>query len=404
MMNNWNEYLASLAPGVPATAPAAFMATAAAAVTGTAGIMAVADDSTIAVPSAAPAVASGAMTYGDFGTVLTTAQLADGFVAPVSNLGLIAVQGDDAATFLHGQLTNDVVKLPPGEVRLAGYCTPKGRLQATMLMWRGRSAVAVADGAASVDAIYLQVPLAIQPAFQKRLSMFVMRAKAKLVDATRDAQHAVVLGLGGARAEAALRAHVAALPAAPNTSVEDTSGTLLRLADAFGAPRYLWLTSAETALQAMPALTDTLALGGTDAWELSGIHAGIAQVTPATVEQFVPQMINYELVGGVNFKKGCYPGQEIVARSQYLGKLKRRTALATMADPAAAAGLELFSLDDPLQPCGMIVNAAPNGAGGVDALVEIKLAALEQEVHLSSTTGARVEFLIMPYALDALDL
>jgi folate-binding protein YgfZ len=389
MMNNWNEYLASLAPGATATAPAAFMATAAAAVTGTAGIMAGADDSTVA-----PAAPAGAATYADFGVALTAAQLAIGFVAPVGNLGLIAARGDDAATFLHGQLTNDVVKLPAGEVRLAGYCTPKGRLQATMLMWR-----AATDGT-----IYLLLPAAIQPAFQKRLSMFVMRAKAKLVDATRDAQNAVVLGLGGAHADAALRAHGATLPPAPNTVVEDASGTLLRLADAFGAPRYLWLTSAETALRALPVLTATLALGGTEAWELSGIHAGIAQVTPATVEQFVPQMINYELVGGVNFKKGCYPGQEIVARSQYLGKLKRRTTLVTIADPAAAAGLELFALDDPDQPCGMVVNAAPNGAGGVDALVEIKLAALEQAVHLGSTVGARVEFLPMPYALDALDL
>jgi folate-binding protein YgfZ len=127
-------------------------------------------------------------------------------------------------------------------------------------------------------------------------------------------------------------------------------------------------------------------------------------VTSATLEQFVPQMINYELVGGINFKKGCYPGQEIVARSQYLGKLKRRTTLATIADPAAVAGAELFSLDDPAQPCGMVVNAAPNGAGGVDALVEVKLATLEQAVHLGSTSGARVAFLPMPYSLDALDL
>jgi folate-binding protein YgfZ len=389
MMNNWNEYLSALAPAAPATSGFAdAMATAATAVTGTAGAVATAG------PAADSTAASPALPgHADFGSALTTAQLADGFVAPVGNLGLIAATGDDAATFLHGQLTNDVANLPPGVVRLAGYCTPKGRLQATMLMWRESNGF-----------IYLQVPRTVQPAFQKRLSMFVMRAKAKLVDATGDAQHAAVIGLGGARAGAALLQHVATLPPAPDTAVESAHGMLLRLADAFGAPRYLWLTSAETAIAAMPELQATLALGGSDAWELSGIHAGIAQVTPATVEQFVPQMINYELVGGVNFKKGCYPGQEIVARSQYLGKLKRRTALATIADPSAAAGAELFSPDDPTQPCGMIVNAAPNGAGGVDALVEVKLATLEQEVHLGSTTGARVQFLPMPYALDALDL
>jgi folate-binding protein YgfZ len=397
MMNNWNETLSALAQRGPVTLPATAaesMATAATAVTGTAGATAFTVDT--AAPAAADTTAPAA--YRDFGVTLATKQLADGFVAPVGNLGLIAATGADAATFLHGQLTNDVANLPAGEVRLAGYCTPKGRLQATMTMWRAEG------NAEAPGAIYLQLPLALQPAFQKRLSMFVMRAKAKLVDATQEPRHAVVLGFGGARAGAALLQHVASLPPGAGTTVELSNGTVLRLADAFGAPRYLWLTSAEAALAALPALKDTLALGGTDAWELSGIHAGIAQVTSATLEQFVPQMINLELVGGVNFKKGCYPGQEIVARSQYLGKLKRRTALATIADPAVVAGQELFSQDDPAQPCGMVVNAAPNGAGGVDALVEIKLAALEQSVHLGSTAGTPVTFLPMPYSLDALDL
>lgn len=393
MMNIWNEYLSTLIPSAPATTAAASMATAAAAVTGT-------FDATVAAADTSSPAQSGAPDgYADFGAVLTAAQLADGFVAPVGNLGLIAATGDDAATFLHGQLTNDVVKLLPGEVRLAGYCTPKGRLQATMLMWRTAPTPEV-----PASAIYLLLPRAVQPAFQKRLSMFVMRAKAKLQDATHDERHAAVIGFGGAKASSTLLPHVGTLPSTPGAVVESPKGTVLRLADAFGAPRYLWLTDAATAQAAMPALTAALALGGNDAWELSGIHAGIAQVTPATFEQFVPQMINYELVGGVNFKKGCYPGQEIVARSQYLGKLKRRTTLATIADPTAAAGQELFSSADPTQPCGMVVNAAPNGAGGVDALVEVKLDALEQEVHLGSTAGARAEFRAMPYALDALDL
>ena len=116
-------------------------------------------------------------------------------------------------------------------------------------------------------------------------------------------------------------------------------------------------------------------------------------------------MINFELLGGVNFKKGCYPGQEIVARSQYLGKLKRRTTLVRIADAQAAAGAEVFATADPEQPCGMIVNAAPNGSGGVDALVEMKLAAIEAaSVRLGSAAGVPLTFLAMPYALDPLDL
>ena len=320
---------------------------------------------------------------------LSAADLATGFVAPVGDLGLIAVSGDDAATFLHSQLSNDVSHLAIGQARLAGYCSPKGRLQASFLMWR------------NADAVFLQLPAELQPALQKRLSMFVMRAKAKL--AAVDNQ--VVLGFGGFGAEPALRAIFGDMPRTPYSTIDTPSGTLIRLADAFGAPRYQWLTTMDTAEFALPELAGVLALGDENAWRLSEIHAGIPQITGKTQEQFVPQMINFELIGGVDFKKGCYPGQEIVARSQYLGKLKRRTVIATIADASAAAGDEVFAAADPDQPCGMVVNAAPNGAGGVDVLVEVKLAALDAgDVHLGSASGPALAFLPMPYALDALDV
>lgn len=326
----------------------------------------------------------------DFGSPLNAAELAGGFVAVVSDLGLISVTGEDAASFLHSQLTNDVEHLGAGEARLAGYCSPKGRLQATFLMWR------------NADSVFLQLARDIQAPLQKRLSMFVLRAKAKLADAGADL---VTLGIGGAGAESALRQHLDALPEAPYRKVDHALGTVIRVADAFGAPRYEWLMTPETAAAVMPSLRATLALGGNQAWQLSAIHAGVPQISARTQEQFVPQMVNFELLGGVNFKKGCYPGQEIVARSQYLGKLKRRTALVTIANVDALAGNEVFSLSDPGQPCGMVVNAAPNGAGGVDALVEMKLAALEQgDIRLGSADGAPLVFQAMPYPLDAIEV
>jgi folate-binding protein YgfZ len=329
----------------------------------------------------------------DFGATLSAAALAEGVVAPVTDLGLIAISGEDAAGFLHNQVTNDVEHLGANEARLAGYCTPKGRLQATFLMWRG--------GQDNRDDIVLALPRAIQPPLQKRLTMFVLRAKAKLRDATEEASTSAVLGLAGARAEAALRGVVAALPEAPYAKVDGDFGTVIRLADALNFPRYLWVTAAATAIAALPQLRQTLALGGNAAWRLADIHAGVPQVTQPTQEQFVPQMVNFELLGGVNFKKGCYPGQEIVARSQYLGKLKRRMLLATLANAAVRAGDEVYSSDDPDQPSGMIVNAAPNGNGGADVLVEIKLAALEHEVRHGSAGGTPLSFLALPYAIDA---
>ncbi|WP_410505641.1 YgfZ/GcvT domain-containing protein [Janthinobacterium sp.] len=334
----------------------------------------------------------------DFGVALSPADLADGFLAPIGELGLIGVAGEDAASFLHGQVSNDVEHLGTGEARLAAYCTPKGRILASFLMWRNDTS------------IFLQLPRAIQPPLQKRLQMFVMRAKAKLHDAGADAANAVILGLGGAKADAVLKTWFAALPGAPYAKLEQAEGTLIRVADAFGAPRYQWLMSVETAHAVWPVLAAALAKGGGDAWRLAEIHAGVAQIGAATQEKFVPQMINFELLGGVNFKKGCYPGQEIVARSQYLGKLKRRTTLVSIADASAKAGDEVVATDDPGQPCGMLVNVAPNGAGGVDALVEMKLAAIELgtaqagSVRLGSADGAPLRFLPMPYVLDALDL
>ncbi len=324
---------------------------------------------------------------------LTPTALAVGFVAPITDQGLIALDGEESASFLHNQLTNDVEHLGLGEARLAGYCSPKGRLLASFLMWRNDTT------------IFLQLSRDIQSAVQKRLSMFVLRAKTKLSDATEAPAHQVVLGLGGGLAEAVLRTWFDTLPAKPFTKLEHPLGTLIRVADAFGAARYQWLLSAEVAQTVAAELADRLTVGGNQAWHLSEIHAGIPQIAKATQEQFVPQMVNLELLGGVNFKKGCYPGQEIVARSQYLGKLKRRTTLVSIPDPAAAAGAEVYATADPEQPCGMIVNAAPNGNGGVDALVEMKLAAIEAaSVRLGSAQGPALAFHDMPYALDPLDL
>ncbi|MES2538812.1 MAG: folate-binding protein [Pseudomonadota bacterium] len=317
----------------------------------------------------------------DVGTV----QTAGGIVAPLTGLGLIALSGEDAASFLHNQLTNDVENLSLTEARLAGYCSPKGRLLASFLMWK------------SGDNILLQLPRQLQPPIQKRLQMFVLRAKAKLADVT---DSHVLLGLAGPAAASALAPWFAELPPAPYAKTESAAGTLIRLADAGGEPRYQWVTTTSTAQEAWPALSVNLQPVGAGAWRLMDIEAGIPQITLPTQEQFVPQMVNYELIGGVNFRKGCYPGQEIVARSQYLGKLKRRMLLASTAAPDASAGMEVFSSTDPEQPCGMIVNAESSGAGRMDCLVQIKTAALDQgTIHLGSATGPALDFKPLPYPL-----
>ena len=307
------------------------------------------------------------------------------FVAPLTDLGLIAATGDDAATFLHNQLTNDVEHLGDTEARLAGYCSPKGRLLATMLIWK------------STDGILLQLSHDLQPAIQKRLKMFVLRAKATLTDAN---DQLVSLGLVGNAATAALTPWFPTMPAAPYAKVESDAGTLIRCLDSPAGPRYQWIAPQAVAEQAWQTLTRTLTATTPHAWRLAEIQAGVPHVTLATQEQFVPQMINFEVLGGVNFKKGCYPGQEIVARSQYLGKLKRRMQIACIDGFDATPGMDVFSANDPDQPCGMIVNAEAANKNQTDCLVEIKSASLDTgAICLGSASGPRLHFKPLPYVL-----
>ena len=310
-----------------------------------------------------------------------------GFFAELSDLGLIAFGGVDAAKFLHNQLTNDVLHLGSGEVRLAGYCTPKGRLLATMVLWHAG------------ERIVAELAGELQATIQKRLQMFIMRDKVVVCDISADF---TLIGLGGSGAATALAHWFPALPETTYTKCESAAGTLLRLADAWSQPRYQWIMPAAMAPQFRDELAAIMQQADIAYWRASEIAAAIPHITLATQEKFVPQMVNLEAVGGVSFKKGCYPGQEIVARSQYLGKLKRRMLPATVTASEVAPGMEVFSADDLEQPCGMVVNAARNphdDSGLTHCLVEVKTAVVESTtVHLGPN-GPLLNFSALPYAL-----
>jgi len=316
-------------------------------------------------------------------SLMSTPFIPDSGATRLTRLALIKVSGADAISFLQGQLTNDIKALTETGVCLAGYCTPKGRLLATMLIWRDN------------DTLMLQVPLELQEVLQKRLQMFVLRAKVRLEHVS---EHHTMLGFIGSSAAALTAPWFPSLPSSPYESVTNQSGTLLRVADACGVARYQWIVPKESGEQVWQTLSGTVPILNGQDWELSEIHAGIPHISIATQEKFVPQMINYELIGGVNFKKGCYPGQEIVARTHYLGKQKRRMVLAQVESNTVAAGTEVFAADDLTQPCGMVVNAAANHAGGSDCLIEIKTASYRQST-VQLQDGAVCHWLEMPYPL-----
>jgi len=300
----------------------------------------------------------------------------------LADWGVIRVKGDDAAAFLNGQLTQETIKLDIGQARLAGYCSPKGRLLASFVMWR-----------TAADEILLACSADLLAPTLRRLSMFVLRAKCKLTDASSEIALWGVALPGLLHGDAALP-----VPAAPYATTSVAGGTAIRLADAAGATRVLWAAAPDAA----PPWATT---SSPDVWNWLEVQSGVPRIVASTVEAFVPQMVNLELVGGVNFQKGCYPGQEIVARSQYRGTLKRRMVLAEGAT-AATAGAEVFAAADPEQPAGQIVLSAslPHPEGGVRhaVLIEVKRALAEAgELHLGAADGPVVRLRALPYEIPA---
>jgi tRNA-modifying protein YgfZ len=273
--------------------------------------------------------------------------------------GVIRAQGAEAAKFLQGQLTQDVEHLAVGASCLAGYCSAKGRLMATFVVRR------VDD-----EELLLACSADLLTAVLKRLTMFVLRAKCKLSDASADWP---LWGLAGDVPQQA-DAVWAPLPDAvvPGQRVA----------------RVLRFASAPPPAAVMSAAN----------WQWLEVMSGTARVVAATSEQFVPQMVNWDLVGGVNFQKGCYPGQEVVARSQYRGTLKRRAFVLQSAVPLMP-GQEVFHSDDPGQPAGMVVLAGSNN-NEYAVLAELKIATLSGgHLHAGAADGPLLTLLPQPYAL-----
>lgn len=310
-------------------------------------------------------------------TVITNTVANHGLVSPLNgvaaltHLGVIRVAGEDAAKFIHGQLTQDFSLLGLDEARLAAYCSAKGRIQASFIGFKRNA-----------DEILLVCSRDILAPTLKRLSMFVMRAKAKLSDVS---DSYLVYGLAGSAIQT-----IAAHAHSTWAKVDLDTASLVNLYPADGIPRQLWVAPKESP----PPPGQSLAL---ETWLWGEVRSAVATITAPVVEAFVPQMINYESIGGVNFKKGCYPGQEVVARSQFRGTLKRR-AFVVHADTPMAAGDELFVSDE--QPVGTVVQAAAAPLGGFDAIVSAQLNAIGSEpMRLSHTSGPALTLLPLPYAL-----
>ena len=307
--------------------------------------------------------------FGDVAGELKAAQN-DSVVVPLTHLGLIEATGDDAKSFLHSQFTSDINHLGNDQVQHSAWCTAKGRMQASFLVWRAG------------DIFRLIVSGDLEAVSLKRLQMFVLRSKVKLSSMT---ESQLLLGLSGPQATAALAEAGLPCPVAPMTAATTPAACVLMLQE------NRFIVSADQAmvgeiwskfvLKARPA--------GIPAWRWLDVQSGFPLVTAATKEEFVPQMADFEKLGGISFHKGCYPGQEIVARTQYLGKVKRHL-YRIRSDQALLAGADLHSPDNPDQASGKVVSGAPSPNGGYEAL-EVVQSNFAGNLHLGSREGPKIE-------------
>ena len=309
-------------------------------------------------------------------------------VCDLGQFGTLRVSGEEAQPFLQNLLSNDIREVSSKQAQISSFNNAKGRMLATLLIWRAG------------DNYLLQLPRVLCEPIRKKLSMYVLRTKVKISDASDEI---VSLGLSGEKAQEIVLEKFGALPDLPLGTTATAQAGAIKI----GGSRFLINTTASHAAALWPELSRHAQPVGSACWDWLNICSGIPVILPQTQEQFVAQMVNLELIGGVNFNKGCYPGQEIVARMQYLGKLKRRMYPAHLDYPAhpdigdaPQAGDELFSADMEGQSCGMIVNAASAPGSGYDVLASVQLSSHEKHtVHWKSLQGAALRFLPPPYPL-----
>jgi folate-binding protein YgfZ len=297
-------------------------------------------------------------------------------------LGLLAFIGPDAETFLQGQLSNDLKELPRGAVQLSSYNSAKGRMLATLLIWRDGS-----DSFRALVAADLAEPL------RKRLSMYVLRSRLTVTDLSP--AHAL-FGVAGPRAALAVRAAIGPAPD-PGQALVDERATLVGLPDGrmiIVAP----VASAESLRKQLAAEATAIP---PEVWRWLGIRAGVPVIGAATQDLFVLQTANLDLLAGVSFHKGCYPGQEIVARTQYLGRLKERMHLFHVDGAPPPPATKIYSALFGDQACGMVVDAAAAPDGGADLLGILQMSALAAPLHLGAPDGRELAPLPLPYSLPA---
>ncbi len=319
----------------------------------------------------------------------TSITSSNNILCDLSHLGLLEISGADAVTFLQGQVTNDVKLLAGSNAHYSAYCNPKGRMLALFLAF------------SHYDHLHLQFNRELLEPIMKRLKMYVMRSKVEIKDVS---DSIIKFGINGPEAASMLEDIFNKAPIFSKIPTEDyalvslDNGVILKLPSHNDDARFEIFTDAVNAPLIWEALKNNCKVVEKSYWDWLEIQAGIPDIDLKTQEQFVPQMLNLDILNGINFKKGCYTGQEIVARTHYLGSVKRRTYLSSINTPEAPNAGEKV-LDASQNEVGQIVRVAANASNGYDALIEMRIDA--QQTGKVFWNDVAINIKPLPYSLEA---
>lgn len=314
--------------------------------------------------------------FGAPGDELATAAAGEAIVSPLADRSWLSCSGADARQFLHNQLTSDVNHLAPGAWQHSSWCSAKGRMLASFLL-----AHAETPGADTTPVYHLQLAAGLREVIAKRLRMFVLRSQVTIVAA----DDLVSLGLSASEADAGRVLAAAGLPCPANVGagVPFAGGWVMRVKGTL----YQLAIKADLAATTFASLARTARPVGVSTWQWLEVQAGLPMVTAETQDEFVPQMVNFDKCQAVSFSKGCYPGQEVIARTQYLGKVKRHLYKIHASVPLFP-GMPLKAIEaDGDHAVGVVANAAPSPASGYDALAVILETSAASPVFPSDTTA-----------------
>jgi len=320
-----------------------------------------------------------------FGNDTETAENKSDFLCDLSQLGLLKFSGEDAASFLQGQLSNDIDTLDGAQSQLSSYCSPKGRILASFRVFRHG------------DDFFLLIPADTLAATQKRLQMYVMMSKVNIEDLS---DSTVRIGVSGESATEALQQLSITAPTNNNAYANQNGLDILNVGGS--CPRFIVIGSVDSVQPVWETLKNTLPMKGYNNWNYMDIQDAVPTIVAANVDAFVPQMVNLHAINGVSFSKGCYPGQEIVARMHFLGKLKRRMYRAKVqTEQAPAPSDNLYSTKSSSgQGAGQVVSSAYLGDNNYEMLAVIQITAEQEgDLHLHSIEGPILEIQEIPYTV-----